>query len=171
MFLQYFHNLYYESFFFQKKKTVLALLLYEDKVILQLRDNNPKICSPDMWAFFGGSRNKFESSLQALNRELKEEINLNKFHTKVDQNPIFTIKHCDLKKKVVLFEEVYIVRIINIDNLNLLNKKPNEGVDTGIFEIKTVLNEKNLFSKRTKKEQKIHPSVIFCTKLYQNIFQ
>ncbi len=46
----------------------------EGKVLLQLRDNIPDIPWPGMWGTFGGQVEKGESSLEAIVRELREEL-------------------------------------------------------------------------------------------------
>lgn len=61
----------------------------DNKFLLQLRDNNPEIGSPNSWGLFGGGVEKNEIPLKAIIREIKEELgiplkkdSINKFLTK-----------------------------------------------------------------------------------------
>ncbi|MFA6215715.1 MAG: radical SAM protein [Patescibacteria group bacterium] len=51
-------------------------IIYDDqnRVLLQLRDNKPGILFPDHYSFFGGVIEAGETSIQALKREIKEEL-------------------------------------------------------------------------------------------------
>lgn len=54
-----------------------ALLLLEDeRYVLQLRDDIPEIFFPGHWGAFGGGLHADETPLQALKRELNEELGL-----------------------------------------------------------------------------------------------
>ena len=56
---------------------VAALLLHEDgRYIVQLRDSKPNIFYPSHWGCFGGAVEPHEAPLEALRRELREEIGL-----------------------------------------------------------------------------------------------
>lgn len=56
---------------------VAALLLHEDgRYIMQLRDGKPGIFYPGHWGCFGGAIEQDESPLDALRRELREEVEL-----------------------------------------------------------------------------------------------
>jgi len=58
------------------KKSVNAILVNSKKqILLHLRDDNPKILAPGCWAFIGGGVEEGESELDAIKREVKEEIN------------------------------------------------------------------------------------------------
>jgi 8-oxo-dGTP pyrophosphatase MutT (NUDIX family) len=54
---------------------VAALLILEGgRYILQLRDPKPEIFYPDHWGCFGGALSEGESPMDALRRELREEL-------------------------------------------------------------------------------------------------
>lgn len=55
--------------------TVALLINYENKILLQLRDDKEGIVYPNMWGAPGGSIEKNESPLIGMLRELSEEIN------------------------------------------------------------------------------------------------
>tara|TARA_A100001011_G_C14310403_1_gene845276 strand:- start:1373 stop:1819 length:447 start_codon:yes stop_codon:yes gene_type:complete len=53
-----------------------ALVIMSDgKYLLQKRDNLPEIWYPNYWGLWGGEIGPGESAIQALNREMKEELN------------------------------------------------------------------------------------------------
>lgn len=54
---------------------VAGLIVTEDgRYIMQLRDANPDIFYPDHWGCFGGAVDEGENPIQALRRELREEL-------------------------------------------------------------------------------------------------
>ena len=54
---------------------VAALLVHEDgRYIMQLRDSKPEIFYPGHWGCFGGAVESGETPVDALRRELREEI-------------------------------------------------------------------------------------------------
>jgi len=51
-----------------------AVLVLGDKYILQLRDNKPTIAAPGQWSIFGGMKEVWETPLEAISREIHEEL-------------------------------------------------------------------------------------------------
>jgi mutator protein MutT len=59
------------------KKNALAVIVNNDnKILLLKRANEPKSWMPEKWALVGGGVEKGETPEQAVNREIKEETNL-----------------------------------------------------------------------------------------------
>lgn len=54
----------------------IILLNSKKEVLLYLRDDIPTIPSPNCWAFLGGYIEEHESPIEAVCRELREEIDL-----------------------------------------------------------------------------------------------
>ena len=57
------------------EEVVKAVIYKDQKYLLQLRDDNPAISSPNTWGFFGGGVDDGETHEEALIRELNEELN------------------------------------------------------------------------------------------------
>jgi 8-oxo-dGTP diphosphatase len=58
------------------KKSSGALIIYNKKVLMLLRDNNLEIPDPNCWQLIGGYLEENETPIEALIREVKEESNL-----------------------------------------------------------------------------------------------
>ncbi|NQV90488.1 NUDIX domain-containing protein [Candidatus Uhrbacteria bacterium] len=57
-----------------RKPGAKAIVVYQDKILLVLRDDNPAIAYPNTWNTPGGGIEEGESPEEALVRELQEEI-------------------------------------------------------------------------------------------------
>jgi 8-oxo-dGTP diphosphatase len=55
---------------------VLAVLLANDRYVMQLRDNRPGISDPGVWALLGGRIEPGEAPQAALVREIQEELGI-----------------------------------------------------------------------------------------------
>lgn len=53
-----------------------AILLRDDEYILQLRDIKADIASPGQWSLFGGLKKTDETPLEAIKREIHEELSI-----------------------------------------------------------------------------------------------
>lgn len=72
----------------------VAILVLEDgRYVMQLRDNIPGIFYPNHWGCFGGAVDPGERPLQAVKRELNEELEF-----KAGRAVEFTRFHFDLKR-------------------------------------------------------------------------
>lgn len=56
--------------------SVLAVLLANDRYVMQLRDDRPGIADPGVWALFGGRIEPGEAPRAALVREIQEELRI-----------------------------------------------------------------------------------------------
>ena len=54
-----------------------AIIIKNNKYLLQKRDNKKSIYFPGFWGVFGGTINKNETIESCVAREIKEETNLN----------------------------------------------------------------------------------------------
>ncbi len=59
-----------------KKAVKIFLINKKNEVLLELRDNKKGIYFPGYWGLIGGGVNEGETLLDAMKREIKEEINL-----------------------------------------------------------------------------------------------
>ncbi len=55
-------------------QVAIAILYRENRFLMQLRDNDPRIVHPGCWGFFGGHIEPGESPEVAVVREVIEEI-------------------------------------------------------------------------------------------------
>lgn len=67
----------------------LAVLRNEGRFLCYLRDNKPEIAHPGCWSFMGGKVEDGESPLEAINRELKEEIEVKNLEPLVNDSLTF----------------------------------------------------------------------------------
>ena len=107
-----------------KKMGSKAFIIYNKKILLILRDNIPTIPSPNKWGLPGGLIEKNESPLNALKRELKEEINI------VPKNIIYLGKQI-FKDGVEVFR--YFAKITKDEFQNV--KLGNEGQKLEFFNL------------------------------------
>ncbi len=111
----------------------------KNNFLLQKRDKKNNIFFPDHWGFFGGAKNRNETYINALKRELNEEIG-------------FIPSRIEYFMKISFdFNKKKIIRYVYICKVNKLKKeyiKLNEGADFGIFslaKIKTGFKNKNIY--------------------------
>ena len=78
----------------------------QGKLLLQLRDNIPNIWYPALWGCFGGSIEKGELPLEALSRELYEELELTFTTASLVSRLVFDLRPSGLDS---CFREYYLV--------------------------------------------------------------
>ena len=55
---------------------VVILIDKQQRIAMQLRDNNPTLPAANQWGLFGGLLNQGENPQDAVLREIKEELNI-----------------------------------------------------------------------------------------------
>jgi 8-oxo-dGTP diphosphatase len=109
-----------------------ALIEREDgKLLFQLRDNNPRIKNQNLWSLFGGGIKNNEMPIDAIIRELKEELGIK---VKKEQLLFFMTFYGFKKNR-------YIYKLKLNKNLNL---KLGEGASMDFFTQREMLFKKNV---------------------------
>ena len=98
----------------------------EKHVLIQLRDNKKNIIFPDKWGFFGGEIKIYEKHLNAIKRELKEELNIRNFKSLKFIFSFYEKKYNSLFfiYKLHIFEKFYL----------------NEGLEAKFFNTNDIFN-------------------------------
>jgi 8-oxo-dGTP pyrophosphatase MutT (NUDIX family) len=115
------------------KKNVIAIIMKDSKILLQLRDSKKNIIFPGKWGFFGGALNVNESHFKAIKRELFEELNIKNFKSLKFVNKYFSAKYKS-------FFYIYILKL----NEKIILK---EGYDCDVFSL-----NKMFHGKKSKKD-------------------
>lgn len=105
-----------------------AVIVVDGRYLMQLRDDRPGIYYPGHWGLFGGAVEPGETPLDALRRELMEEIALSDFE------PVyFTRFDFDLTEigQPRIFRVVY---TIGLEEDCIPKLKLGEGADMRVFE-------------------------------------
>lgn len=103
-----------------KKAAVAIIKTLDNKIALQLRDKIPGITNPGFIAMFGGTVEKSENSIEALGRELREELELNLGLYSFEEFKVY------YKTKEIDGED-YKVTVFIVKNVNSKNLKLREG--------------------------------------------
>ena len=136
-------------------KEVVTILPYSNgKVLLQLRDFNPRIVYPGCWGFFGGTVESGETPLQSAKRELSEEIG----HVPKE---IYALS----KDSVSVPDEVMMYSFYAPLEIRPTEIILNEGMDFGLFSFQEILS-KQLYSNEIKKKFPLinHPNMIYLVR-------
>lgn len=115
---------------------VAAIILLDDgKYLLQLRDNRPGIWYPNHWGCFGGAVDSGEEPLEALRRELREEIEY-----ELKEATYFTRLDFDLSELGLgrYYRIYYIVKMNHDDHVRMVL---HEGKAMEAFPFEAVFNE------------------------------
>ncbi|MDO8570801.1 MAG: NUDIX domain-containing protein [Candidatus Daviesbacteria bacterium] len=107
-----------------KKPGAKAFVVYNKKLLLILRDNNPGISFPNTWNLPGGGIEEGESGLETIRRELQEEIGV------VPEN-ILELGQQTFEDGSILFR--YLAKLTMDEYQNL--KLGNEGQKMDFFSV------------------------------------
>ena len=136
------------------KKTnhaVKAVIYSDDKFLLQLRDQKQGIFYPGVWGLFGGSVDDGEKPIDALKRELIEEIGLEVKNAKL----LFSWNH-DKYNSILHFFLVPLT--VELEKLCL-----NEGQRMDLFSIEQI-NMLQITPSLKKNIHKIDQKLLYQTK-------
>ena len=75
-----------------------VILLADGRFLMQLRDDRPDIWYPATWGCFGGAVDDHEPPLDALRRELREELEYDVGNTKLVSKLEFDLRPVGLRK-------------------------------------------------------------------------
>ena len=122
------------------KNASACIILNNEKILLQKRDLKKNIFYPGYMGFFGGAKDKNETYLSCIRREINEELDLNikkkrfKFFSKntLDFSPI---------KEKIFFRYYYVLKL---NNKEVKKIKIKEGIALKKIKIE------NLFSSNLK---------------------
>ena len=131
--------------------TVKAVIHSKDKILLQLRDQKPNIFYPGVWGLFGGSVDDGEKPIDALKRELFEEIDLEIKDAKL----LFSWNH-DKYNSILHFFLVPLT--VELEKLCL-----NEGQRMDLFSIEQI-NMLQITPSLKKNIHKIDQKLLYQTK-------
>ena len=103
-----------------------AIIFVKNKYLLQLRENKKNIYFPGFWGVFGGLLEKNEGFEKGLEREVKEETNLNVKASKMILSNNF--RFLDYKIRYRMYFEC---KVLDKNKINL-----NEGRDFKFYSFK-----------------------------------
>ena len=103
-----------------------AIIFVKNKYLLQLRENKKNIYYPGFWGIFGGLLEKNEGFEKGLEREVKEETNLNVKASKMILSNNF--RFLDYKIRYRMYFEC---KVLDKNKINL-----NEGRDFKFYSFK-----------------------------------
>jgi len=112
----------------------------ENKILIQKRSLKKKN-QPGVWAMTGGSVIKGETSLEAIKREVKEELGI-----ELDINKAIKIKHYRIDN--VLLDEYVVEQNIDLNNVVLQEEEVCEVRYATYSEIESLLKNKNFINNR-----------------------
>ena len=120
-----------------------AILYQQGRYLMQLRDNIPGIVYPGYWAFFGGHIEPGETPLEAVKREVQEEIGYT-----LPIEPIELGCYCDSKIARHVF---YAPLTVSLERLVLA-----EGWDMGLLTPQDI-KRGNFYSERAGQVRPLSP--------------
>ena len=142
-----------KSEFLEKNDGVCAVVIYKKRVLLIRRHWLPIIRNPNIWSFVFGTKEKGETHLSTVYRELEEETGLGRKNVKLISKPI-VVKLFDNKKRSVWWNNHLYIFKSNSDKVKL--DIENTGFRWANFsEIKSSNNYTNIFVDKERIERLI----------------
>lgn len=116
----------------------IAIKNDEEKLLLHLRDNKPGLFNANMWDFGGGGRERNETPMQCITREIKEEFGISIRETDIDWVDVFPAQK-DPNQKAL-----FCVAKIDSDRLKAINLQ--EGQRYELFTVADFLADPQVIS-------------------------
>lgn len=110
-----------------------AVLVLNNKYILQLRDEKPNIAAPGQWCLFGGKIEDGEAPLATIIREIEEELSLTLLFSY-----LFSIDNFADFENTIIRTHFF---SSSVDSL-WHNHKLREGKNLGIYQFNDITNLK-----------------------------
>ena len=116
------------------REVVKAIIYKDQKYLLQLRDNKPSILCPNTWAFFGGNVKNGEGFVEAIKRELTEELSwfpeklfylAKSKDSRFDCINTYYIAHCEVPEHALVLGEGQAMEWFTIDDVMKLTNTPD----------------------------------------------
>jgi len=116
------------------REVVKAIIYKDQKYLLQLRDNKPSILCPNTWAFFGGGVKNGEGFVEAIKRELTEELSwfpeklfylAKSKDSRFDCINTYYIAHCEVPEHALVLGEGQAMEWFTIDDVMKLTNTPD----------------------------------------------
>jgi 8-oxo-dGTP pyrophosphatase MutT (NUDIX family) len=115
---------------------VAALLVLDDgRYVMQLRDQKANIFYPGHWGLFGGAQDKDETEVEALRRELREELGFNALQVNCFVRLYFDLSSIGAGKVCRAVYEVCVTQ------LEFANFELGEGLACRAFTARNVLTK------------------------------
>lgn len=115
-----------------KLQSAHAILLLEDKYVLQLRDNKPNIAAPGQWSLFGGLIQNGEMPLESVEREIFEELSIHPSHYTFLWHIDYVAEH----EKAMIRSWFFEADVSRIWAQHILR----EGQAAGVFDFRETMN-------------------------------
>ena len=117
------------------QNAVAAIIKYKDKYLFQLRDKKKNIFFPEYWGLFGGAIDKNETKINALIREIEEELSITLKKSQLEYITTITFHHKN--KKINRY--FYFAEINDIEKKTI---KLNEGKKYEFFKQQKIFLKK-----------------------------